>query len=756
MRTVRRGIAGIAAAALTATGLAVLGAATAPAAHAATVSVDDAVLRWGINVESGSAAFAPGTWNLMSAGKVGNPGKSQALKTADEGATWTDGAAAGWKNTDGNVTIEDLQTGGGYAPTTFVGTRQNAAGTTGTTGNGISGENQLVFRNGTGEVDVAANTASIQWDGDATILYYSGMTFFYLSDPELTVDADGTGEVTATVDGYAADMANPAVWNDLADQEVTLATLSGVDVATLGFTSTPAYTEVEYTAPASSSPQVRTGGSWGSFPSSFVDFQQLTGGGPYWYSTGGGADARKPTLPLEVSFDATPPPPAVEVSDVELLPNGAHEVTVTGTGFDPALATGTRQPLSGKPAGAYVVFGKFPEVWKPSASVASSLRKVSSQQWAVLAADMGTVGGPNAGAIELAPDGSFTATLTVDKAAADTAAASVATAVNYGIYTYPGSGATQPLYETYTPITFAAAPGTATATVDTVPTRTASGAATISVEDADGGAATGNASYTITDAADNVVVTAPSALTAGEATITLPAGSAGDYTLTASYDGAANSNANITTATASTDFTIARATSTTAVQVTKVPTPLAAGSVKVTVDPSEDGVVPTGDVLVQLKSSTGSTSSASAALDADGVATVALAKRVVGTYTVIATYAGDANVAGSTKSTTVKIAKVASKVSGAWSPRKPTGAKAGGIRITVKAGVKPTGAVTIAVKNAKGKTVKSAKANVTSAGTVTFALPKLAKGTYVLTASYAGSSQVNAGKYTLKFATAKR
>lgn len=756
MTTARRGIAGFAAAALTATGLAVLGAATAPAAHAAPVSVDDAVLRWGINVESGSAAFAPGTWNLMSAGKLGNPGKSQTLKTADQGATWTDGAAAGWTNNAGNVTIEDLQVGGGYAPTTFDGTRQNAAGTTGTVSNGVNGENQLVFRNGTGEVDVAANTASIQWDGDATILYYSGMTFFYLSDPELTVEADGTGTVTATVDGYAADMVDTTKWNDLDEEEVTLATLSGVDVATLGFTSTPAYSEVEYTAPATSSAQVRTGGSWGSFPQDFVDFQQLTGGGPYWYSTGGAADARKPTLPLEVSFDATPPPPSVEVSDVELLPSGAHAVTVTGTGFDPSLATGTRQPLSGKPGGAYVVFGKFPEVWKPSAGVASTLRKVSSQKWAVLAADTTTIGGPNAGAIELNPDGTFTATVTVDKAAADTAAAAVATAVNYGIYTYPGSGAVQPLYETYTPITFAAAPGSATATVDTVPTRTAAGAATISVEDADGGAGTGTVDYTVTDAADNVVVTDDAALSSGSASITLPAGAAGDYTLEASYDGAANGNANITTATASTDFTIAKSASTAAVQVTKVPTPLAAGSVRVTVDPAEDGLVPTGDVQVQLRSATGSTSTASAALDANGVATVALAKRVAGAYTVIATYAGDTAVAGATTTTKVTIAKVASKLSGAWSPRKPTGAKAGGIRITVKAGVKPTGAVTISVKNAKGRTVKSARANVTSAGTVTFALPKLAKGSYVLTASYAGSSQVNAGKYTLKFTTAKR
>ncbi len=204
MKSARRGIAGIAAAALTATGLSVLGVATASSAHAAEVSVDDAVFRWGINKEAGSAGFAPGTWNLMSAGKIGNPGAGGAtLTSANNGATWTNGAAANWTNTAGNVTIEDLQVGGGYAPTSFNGTRQDTTGTNGTTGNGVYGENELVFRQGTGTLDPVANTASIQWDGDATVIYYSGMTFFYVSDPELTVAADGSGTVTATLSGYA-------------------------------------------------------------------------------------------------------------------------------------------------------------------------------------------------------------------------------------------------------------------------------------------------------------------------------------------------------------------------------------------------------------------------------------------------------------------------------------------------------------------------------------------------------------------------
>ncbi|MDQ6522061.1 hypothetical protein RB608_00540 [Nocardioides sp. LHD-245] len=459
MKSPRRGIAGIAAAALTATGLSVLGAATAPA-HAAPVAVDDAQLRWGINNEANAAGFAPGTWNLMSAGKIGDPGAGgKTLKAADNGATWSNDAPAGWTSSAGNVTVEDRQPGGGYAPATFLGTHQDFMGVNGTTGNGVLAETQLVFRNGTGTIDTAANTASIQWDGDASVIYYSGMSFFYVSDPKLTVNGDGSGELTATVDGFGTDQAAPDEWVDLDADEVTLATLSDVDVETLGFTATPDYLGVEYDAPVGAVPQARTGTAWGSFPQSFVDWVQQTGGGPYWYSSGGAADARKPTTALSLTFgDEAPAAPKVTVSPTTLAADGSHQVTVTGSGFDPALATGTRPPLSGKAGGAYVVFAKFPTAWRPSANVPSANRKIAAQKWAVLAADMATIGGPNAGAIELTPEGTFSATLTVDKAAADTAAAAVPTATNYGIYTYPGSGAVAASYETYTPITFTTKP----------------------------------------------------------------------------------------------------------------------------------------------------------------------------------------------------------------------------------------------------------------------------------------------------------
>lgn len=166
---------------------------------------------------------------------------------------------------------------------------------------------------------------------------------------------------------------------------------------------------------------------------------------------------------------ASDPTPTVTVSAQTVSATGSTTITVSGSGFDPSAATGTRPPLSGKSGGVYVVFGKFSEVWKPSVGAPSSSRYGVSaadggQKWAVPADSIATVGGDSAGAIELTPEGTFTATIEVSKAAADAATTQTdfrgnvvtnLTASNYGIYTYPGSGASQPLFETYAPITFA-------------------------------------------------------------------------------------------------------------------------------------------------------------------------------------------------------------------------------------------------------------------------------------------------------------
>lgn len=147
-----------------------------------------------------------------------------------------------------------------------------------------------------------------------------------------------------------------------------------------------------------------------------------------------------------------------------LNPDG-ETITISGTGFvaNGALTNGTRPPLAGTFSGFYVSFGKFQDVWRPSASAPSGNRKssqsdVTRTNWLVPAASFATVGGTAGGAVVLAADGTFSITLKVSKVLlnnSNTVIFDESTIGNYGIYTYGASGANYAPFETYTPITFA-------------------------------------------------------------------------------------------------------------------------------------------------------------------------------------------------------------------------------------------------------------------------------------------------------------
>ncbi|WP_200807971.1 HtaA domain-containing protein, partial [Demequina sp. NBRC 110056] len=167
--------------------------------------------------------------------------------------------------------------------------------------------------------------------------------------------------------------------------------------------------------------------------------------------------------PLTFSYTAPEPEPepepvapSVTVSKTTDLDGEGETVTITGTGFVPnaPATTATRAPLCEREGmtwvncqfgGAYVVFGNFPDTWKPSAGVPSTARTVIEQRWAVDASNVDALG---AEAVALNADGSFEVTLNVSDAQPELTG-------NYGIYTYPGSGAVYAPFETYTPITFA-------------------------------------------------------------------------------------------------------------------------------------------------------------------------------------------------------------------------------------------------------------------------------------------------------------
>jgi hypothetical protein len=281
--------------------------------------VTDAVLRWGVNHESNNRGAAPGTFNFFSAGKLGNPGGGgQLLTDASGGDLWANDRSAGWTAASGNVRIEKLQPDGSYATATWPGLKTDRDGAS-LGGYAVStrfSDHQVVLTGGVGVVDPAAGSATISWDGDFTIVYYSGYSFFYVSDPVLTV-TDGIGQLTGTLSGYASDMDDMTQWSAVpAKPGVVLADLGTVRLGTdLGFTATPKYLGIR----VAGVDQNTSGPLTGSFPQSFIDFAKTVGIAGYWHSTGGGVDKNKPPLDLAVGYSAGNPiiPTAPDDDDSE-------------------------------------------------------------------------------------------------------------------------------------------------------------------------------------------------------------------------------------------------------------------------------------------------------------------------------------------------------------------------------------------------------------------------------------------------------
>ncbi|WP_370615969.1 hypothetical protein [Mumia sp. Pv 4-285] len=263
--------------------------------------VSGATLRWGLANEANNAAYAPGTYNFLSAGTIGDPGQgSQRIVSAQ---SWSNGKPAGWSASAGNVTIEKRTPNGSYAPATWAGLHTSPTGAAiSPPTSDVFSDHRVVLSQGTGWADPATGRASIAWDGTFTVIAYSGMTFFSVSDPVLEVGRDGSGVLRATLSGYGSSVDDPTVWKPVAPKTVTLATLPSVDVGEDGATATPAYAGVTIdTSALGIADQVRTGSGWGSWPRSFIAFQAVAGSASYWYSSGGAVDRHK--VPLPIGFD---------------------------------------------------------------------------------------------------------------------------------------------------------------------------------------------------------------------------------------------------------------------------------------------------------------------------------------------------------------------------------------------------------------------------------------------------------------------
>lgn len=274
------------------------GMTSAWAADAMALEVSGATLTWALNDESGGGAYFGGC-NFLSAGEAGNTGSSR---------QWTD-ADRFYKAADGNVSIHKPSARGDEVAPTWATRCQDRNGKAVTVPAGNFNENQVKISNGTGWADVETNTARLAWKGSFTVAYYGGMTYWSASDLVLRVAKNGSATLDATLSGYGASMENAKVWEKLASvKNVRMANLSGVRVTEAGLESTEesadlavAYLGVSVTSLGDAQTQASDSEHFGSFPQSFIDFQLKTGQGPYWYSSGGAADAKKVAKPIQVN-----------------------------------------------------------------------------------------------------------------------------------------------------------------------------------------------------------------------------------------------------------------------------------------------------------------------------------------------------------------------------------------------------------------------------------------------------------------------
>lgn len=306
--------------------------------------VDDAQLRWGLNAEAGSGAFFGGC-NFLSAGVAGDAGSARLWTGAD-----ASGRDALFRSTDGDVRVEKPTAAGGWREMSWDDRCTDAAGRTVTSSPGDLGTGvTAVLDGGEGVVDLEEGTARIQWRGSVTVVFYGGLTYWWLTDPVLEVDSSGRGRLTADVGGFGASMEDLSKWERLpVARHVELATLDGVELGEDGLRVVPAYAGVRVSTPDGVPDQQRDAPGWGSFPQGFVDVQVRTGQAAYWFSSGGLRDFAKPATTLWVSYDAASPVPAAPTPPSD--PVEPVQPAQPGPGLPPApSAGGAGGGLSGAP-----------------------------------------------------------------------------------------------------------------------------------------------------------------------------------------------------------------------------------------------------------------------------------------------------------------------------------------------------------------------------------------------------------------------
>lgn len=221
----------------------------------------------------------------------------------------SDGSEATYKASAPHVRVLQVAAGGDETPATWA---TRGAHTT-------SGGRQLVRLTGGAGSIAADGAATVAWAGTLSVSFYGGLVPFTIKNLKLVVSPDGGGTLKGDLSGYGSSQADPDDRTPVPTVEgVTIARFSSARIDPDGETTQviPAYAGVTVDLPAGAAQQDRTSPGWGAWPQSFVDFQVKTGLAPYWYSSGGVADARKPPHPFAVTVtgvadptDEDPPAP---------------------------------------------------------------------------------------------------------------------------------------------------------------------------------------------------------------------------------------------------------------------------------------------------------------------------------------------------------------------------------------------------------------------------------------------------------------
>jgi len=288
------------------------------------MTVEGASLEWALSEELNTGAF-DGSCNHLSAGR-------------------TDGSAAAYTGTDGDVTVLKRTAGGSDVVVSDWASRcLDASGTRVTAGGSARLGLRVRLTGGDGTHDPASGATTVRWSGTISANLYDELVPTWFSDLTLSIDDAGSGTLSATVAGYASSLENPDVRQEVPPiPGVVIARFRTTGTGPGPMTVTPDYLGVRYESTAA--PQVRTTPSWGAWPPAMVAAMERTGTAAYWYSTGSSSDTRKVPAPITFS-SGSPTGPTTTVPTTTTAPTTAPSTTTP-----PTTAPSTTTPPTTAPS----------------------------------------------------------------------------------------------------------------------------------------------------------------------------------------------------------------------------------------------------------------------------------------------------------------------------------------------------------------------------------------------------------------------